>query len=327
VFKYAGIKERFRMESAAAEERVYAFREVRTCVMCGGSAFRPLGRRLDRSQGARPRRKTGLSVSVQRCQTCGLIFPQPLPVPQTLAQHYDLPADEYWSAERVAGAGPTFASEVSTTLELLGRTDSSGLTALDIGAGFGATLRALGEAGFDAVGVEPSPAFRRTAIEQLGVESERIVLASIEDEASLQALHPLIPEGGFDLISFGAVLEHLVDPGSALLRALEWLAPDGVLHIEVPSARWLMSRLFNLYFTLRGTDFVTHLSPMHSPYHLYEFTLDSFARHGKTHGYEIVRHSRMVGDTFVPWPLDPFAKGLMRATGTGLQLTVWLRKS
>ncbi len=312
--------------TSALPERAYTFREVTRCVMCDATDFMSIGRRLDRSQGGRPRRKTGIAVSVQRCQSCGLIFAQPLPIPFTLSQHYDLPAEEYWSAERVASSKPTFQNEIASALALLGQPSANGLSALDIGAGFGATLRSLQAAGFDATGIEPSDTFRAAAIERLGIDPGRIVQGSIEDPATLDGFVESMPDNGFDFITFGAVLEHLIDPGAAIELALAWLAPGGLIHVEVPSARWLMSRVFNFYYTLRGTDFVTHLSPMHPPYHLYEFTVDCFERHGRTHGYRVARHDTMVGDTFVPWPIAPIARTLMRGTGTGLQLTIWLKR-
>ncbi len=310
---------------SSAAARTYTFRDVTVCVMCGGTAFKSLGRRLDRSQGGRPRRKVGISVAVVRCQTCGLIFPQPLPIPATLSQHYGLSPEEYWSAERVAFTEPMFQQEIATALEILGRS-AEGLSALDVGSGLGSTLRALQDAGFDATGIEPSPTFRAAAIERMGVDPARIIEASFDDPTTLDELKNRVAPGGFDFITFGAVLEHVIDPGAAIEGALNVLGEGGVVHAEVPSARWLMSRLFNAYYTLRGTDFVTHLSPMHPPFHLYEFTMNAFERHGRNHGYRVVRHSRMAGDTFVPGPLDGIARRLMQATGTGLQLTVWLQK-
>lgn len=66
---------------------------------------------------------------------------------------------------------------------------------------------------------------------------------------------------------------------------------------------------------------------MHPPYHLYEFGLESFVRHGKRSGYSLAFHQYYSCAGFLPrWlarPLD----ALMRWTGTGMQLAVWLRKS
>ena len=53
------------------------------------------------------------------------------------------------------------------------------------------------------------------------------------------------PDAFFDFITFGAVLEHLHDPDQCLKKALTWLKPGGYIHIEVPSAKWFISKLFN----------------------------------------------------------------------------------
>jgi len=67
---------------------------------------------------------------------------------------------------------------------------------------------ALEAAGFEASGIEPSEPFRQKAIERMGISEDSIALASVED-ATFQEDH-------FDIITFGAVLEHLYDPAGAL---------------------------------------------------------------------------------------------------------------
>jgi len=55
---------------------------------------------------------------------------------------------------------------------------------------------------------------------------------------------------------------------------MSWLKTDGIMHIEVPSSDWLIARLLNFYYKIRGLDYVTNISPMHEPFHLYEFALN-----------------------------------------------------
>jgi hypothetical protein len=87
-----------------------------------------------------------------------------------------------------------------------------------------------------------------------------------------------------------------------------------------------MARLANVYFRLAGTDFVTHTSPMHPPYHLFEFTPESFRRNARQLGYRLERVERYVGDTYAPRLVAPILRALMRATNTGMQLGIWIRK-
>jgi predicted SAM-dependent methyltransferase len=111
----------------------------------------------------------------------------------------------------------------------------------------------------------------------------------------------------FDYITFGAVLEHLYSPGGALEKAMKWLKPNGLVHLEVPSSRYLVAKIINFYYKLIGTSFVTNLSPMHNPYHLFEFDLKSFEEHAKKHNYEIAyRKYYVCSIPFFPGFLKPF---------------------
>jgi ubiquinone/menaquinone biosynthesis C-methylase UbiE len=194
-----------------------------------------------------------------------------------------------------------------------------GMASLDIGAGLGKAMVALGNAGFDAHGFEPSKPFYERAISKMGIRPERLRLGMIETVD--------YPEGTFDFITFGAVLEHLYDPSAAIVKAMRWLKPGGLVHIEVPSSAWLINRLVNFYYRLAGTDYVANISPMHEPFHLYEFGLRSFREHALRQGYQIAFYEYYVCETYLPRAADFILKPLMRRTNTGMQLCVWLRKN
>jgi len=121
-------------------------------------------------------------------------------------------------------------------------------------------------------------------------------------------------------------LEHLYNPSGSIKKALKWLKPGGVIHIEVPSSDWLINKLINLFYKMKLSDYVGNLSPMHEPFHLYEFGLKSFEQHAKQNDYEIAFHEYYVCQTFMPRILDKFIKPYMKRTNTGMQLCVWLRK-
>lgn len=297
----------------------YDFRDVSGCNMCGHptAQHRLVGRRLNRSQGLRPWRRGGVTVSVFRCTQCGLIYANPQPVPVSLQDHYGVPPEQYWQPEYFEVHPDHFAAELRTLGALL--PGSQRTRALDIGAGIGKCMIALEAAGYEAHGIEASAPFHERAIARMGVSPERLRLGMIEEVD--------FPPGHFDFITFGAVLEHLYDPDAALRRALGWLSPGGLVHIEVPSSDWLIHRLINRYYRLRGSDYCGNLSPMHEPYHLYEFTLASFRRHGARAGYAVAHHEHYVCTTYLPPVIDPIARRWMKRTGTGMQLCVWLRKA
>jgi 2-polyprenyl-3-methyl-5-hydroxy-6-metoxy-1,4-benzoquinol methylase len=299
-------------------EFTYRFRVVDACNMCGAatSEAKLLGRRLSTSQGVRPTRTPGIAITVWRCRQCGLVFSNPMPIPGDVSEHYGRPPEDYWQAGYFEPSAGYFDAQIETFLRLW-KGDSSP-TALDIGAGLGKAMVALSRRGIDAYGLEPSTAFVDRAIEIGNATSDRLQASTVEDAD--------YPTGQFDFVTFGAVLEHLYSPADAIEKALKWAAPRGLVHIEVPSSQWLTSRLANLLYRAQGLDYVANISPMHVPFHLYEFTLDSFDMHAKLVGYSVVEHRRYVGDTYLPAPLDRIGRRLMQVTGTGMQLEVWLAK-
>jgi hypothetical protein len=296
----------------------YALVEVEQCNMCAApvSTAKVLGRRLSRSQGLRPTRVIGVSTTVMRCEECGLVFTNPLPTPHDIGQHYETPPEDYWKPHYFEGASDYFSHQIETFSRL--RAGDGRPVALDIGAGIGKCMRSLTAHGFEAHGLEPSAAFRQAAIDRGDIDPNRLTLGAIED-ASYEP-------GKFDFVTFGAVLEHLPDPAGCIERAMIWLAPGGLMHIEVPSSDWLTARLVNLVYRVQGLDYVANLSPMHPPYHLYEFTPDSFHRHGQRAGYVVAYEKRYAATTFLPGP-DRWWQTFMDHTGTGMQLETWLRSS
>lgn len=302
-----------------AAETTYEFHRVEHCAMCGSTAFKTLGRRLDRHQGIRPVKLAGALTTIQRCRDCGLVFSNPMPIPLDLGAHYDVPVDDYWQ-ERVGTAGANyFRGPIARFRELWSGNGDGAPTALDIGAGMGKAMTSLANAGFEAYGVEPSPSFREFAIERAGLAPERIKLASVEDAD--------LPDASFDFVTFGAVLEHLPQPAEALRNALRWARPGGLVYIQVPASNWLMARLVDTAYRMQGLDYTCHLSPLHPPYHLYEFTAESFEAFASQVGCQVASHRMLVAETYAPRRLDRVLKRIMATTDTGMLIEVWLRKT
>lgn len=286
--------------------------------MCNSniSTHKILGKRLNASQGRNPSSKIGITTTVMRCNNCGLVYANPQPMPFNIQEHYGVPPGNYWKEKYFVQDENYFASKIETLKELM--PINKGAKALDIGAGLGKCMIALNKAGFDSYGIEPSEPFFQRALEKMKIEPDRLKLGMIEDVD--------YPENEFDFITFGAVLEHLYNPSESIDKALRWLKPGGIIHIEVPSSKWLINKLVNLFYKLRGTDYVGNISPMHLPFHLYEFDLKSFEIHGEQNSYKVVRHQHFICDTYMPEFIDPLLKYLMRKTETGMQLCVWLQK-
>jgi 2-polyprenyl-3-methyl-5-hydroxy-6-metoxy-1,4-benzoquinol methylase len=101
---------------------------------------------------------------------------------------------------------------------------------LDVGSGAGSWAPRLREAGArELVALDPSA----PAIALAGERYDRAVIGTIEN-AQLAEL------GGepFDVIIAADVLEHLVDPWSALRTLRTWATPGGILAVSVPNLRF-----------------------------------------------------------------------------------------
>ncbi len=275
-----------------------------------------LGKRLNQSQGLNPKHKFGITTTIVKCNNCDLIASNPQPVPFDLQDHYGIPPEDYWRPEYFNIDDGYFIHEIGRLKALM--SIENGMKALDIGAGLGKAMIALNRAGFDTYGFEPSKPFYERAIERMKIDAQKLKLGMIEELE--------YDENQFDFITFSVVLEHLYNPSEAILKALKWLKPGGLMHIEVPSAHWLVNKLINFIYRLKFTDYVGNLSPMHEPFHLHEFGLKSFQLHAKQHQYDIAFYEYFVCKTYMPKVVDVFIKPYMKYTNTGMQLSIWLKK-
>ncbi len=300
-------------------KKQYYFEDITHCEMCGEDAInhKILGQRINCSQGLTPKNKNGISVTVKKCTNCKLIYSSPQPTPFDISDHYGSPPEDYWKPSYFTWTEGYFEEQTTVIKELLKNKQNP--KALDIGAGLGKAMITLEKAGFDVYGFEPSEPFYKRAIENMNISPKKLKLGMIED------VEYHIDE--FDFMTFGAVVEHLYHPAASIEKALNWLKPKGFIHIEVPNSKHLIAKIVNAYYRLRGTNCVTHLSPMHSPFHMYEFDLKSFQELGKKLNFEVVKYEYMVCTIFfVPKFLHPIFNYIMKKTNTGLQLVVWLQK-
>jgi 2-polyprenyl-3-methyl-5-hydroxy-6-metoxy-1,4-benzoquinol methylase len=300
------------------QEMKYRFVSITHCNMCGSenSLHRILGKRLNQSQGKNPRSKTGITTTIVKCNVCELIYSNPQPIPFDIQDHYGVPPETYWKDDYFLPSDSYFQYEIATLQKLM--SIQKGMKALDIGAGLGKCMLALDKIGFDTFGMEPSEPFYKKAIEKMHISPDKLKLGMMETID--------YPTNEFDFITFGAVLEHLYSPADSIAQAMKWLKPNGIIHIEVPSSNWLISKFINFFYRLRGTDYVGNISPMHTPFHLHEFELKSFQLHGEKNGYAILFHEYYVCETFMPKIMDVLVRPYMKWTNTGMQLCVWLKK-
>ncbi len=296
----------------------YKFKYAEVCNMCGSSAehHKILGKRLNQQQGKNPKNKIGIAVTVCKCNCCGLIYSNPQPQPFDLQDHYGVSPENYWKAEYFTVEDDYFKIEIERFNKLTAF--KQGMKFLDIGAGLGKAMINTFKAGFDSYGFEASKPFYERAISNMGISPDKLKFGMMEDVE--------YSENYFDFISFGAVLEHLYDPSQSVTKAMKWLKPNGLMHIEVPSSDWLINKIINFAYRLKRTDYVGNLSPMHTPFHLHEFTPKSFEAHAQQNNYEIAFYEHFVCESYMPKLLDIFLRPHMQRTHKGMQLSIWLRK-
>jgi len=125
-------------------------------------------------------------------------------------------------------------SSHSVILRWLG--EGRGRKLLDVGAADGLLSRRLTEFGWRVTAIEGDP-----ALAQAGARyCERMITLNLDREIP-------VGEGPFDVIVYGDVLEHLVDPLRILVELDRSLAPGGFVVISVPNIAHLWIRLLLLF--------------------------------------------------------------------------------
>ena len=160
------------------------------------------------------------------CLGCGSVTNDPIPSDEELAAFY---RSDYRRAYK--GAAEPRMRQVWRNFSRIGQhlRDNAGFycagaRCLDLGSGSGEFVYLAGRIGMDCVGVEPNEPYAVYSREKLGLD---VLNQSLEDSR--------FPEESFDLIRLSHVLEHMRAPVRSLATLREWLAPDGLIYIEVPN--------------------------------------------------------------------------------------------
>ncbi len=165
------------------------------------------------------------AYDVVACRTCGMCFASGLPDQQRFAQYYadsskyDLTAEGAQLSTRDVDRYADQARFVATNVA--DRT----LPVLDVGTATGGFLLALRDAGFARpFGVDPSPDAVRVARDSFGLDVAVGGLA--EAKAWGQE---------FGLVTYVAVLEHVLEPREQVRAVSRLLRRDGLLFVSVPA--------------------------------------------------------------------------------------------
>jgi SAM-dependent methyltransferase len=229
-------------------------------------------------------------------------------------------------APRLSGlAAPILRSFDRRRLAMLRPLLRPGARLLDAGAGRGRFVATARSAGYDAIGIEPSP---RGPGDPL--------IAEVTIEAAT------FGPGSFDAVTLWHVLEHLADPGASLRRIADWVAPGGALLVGVPNlASWQArvggERWYHLdvprhrtHFTpegldalLRATGFAPvhahHLMLEHNPFGMWQSLVNRVTQH-PSYLYNALKRNAPVRSpdlalTLAALPLAPVAAALELIAG------------
>ena len=211
--------------------------------------------------------KEGLSLV--RCQDCDLVYVNPVFDEAHYKTIYQ--AEDYQAIVRDLGEAShdyrveRFGKErVGIMARFLRSADGEAPRYLDIGCSTGFVVEAARDAGWQASGLDLNPsavAFGR----KRGLELSE---GGLDDHA--------LPEESFDAVSLFDVLEHIVNPGEILAKALKLLKPGGIVFLYVPNYD-SASRL------LLGANAV-FIWPTH---HLTYYTVETLGELLRRHGLEI----------------------------------------
>jgi 2-polyprenyl-3-methyl-5-hydroxy-6-metoxy-1,4-benzoquinol methylase len=239
-----------------------------------------------------------------RCGCCGLVYMNPRPDEPSIAQFYPAEYEWYhppvrretWLKKRLQRLRRLVMSRALGTPPRLGtwseklvaalaapwlRPNPNSMTALryqgegrllDFGCGSGWYAQRMKALGWQVTGMDFNP----LAAEQVAQHFDIPVLVG-----SLP--HPEVQPSSYDVITMGAVLEHLHRPHEAIAAAAQALRPGGYLVVSVPNIGGWGFRTF-------GPDWWG----LQLPVHLLHFTPVTLRRMIEMHGLE-VRELRMVG--------------------------------
>jgi SAM-dependent methyltransferase len=203
---------------------------------------------------------TALS-DIVRCADCTHMQLREIPSEAELERAYgEAASDDY--VEEEAGQRAT----ARALLERLERHVPKG-PLVDLGCWVGFLLDEARSRGWDPVtGVEPSAFASGYARDRLGLDVRAEDLMTVE-----------LPAGKHQAVVLGDVIEHLPDPGAALERIRDLLAPGGGVMLMLPDAGSRVARVM-------GARWWSVI-----PTHVHYFTRASLARLLAGHGFE-VRH-------------------------------------
>jgi SAM-dependent methyltransferase len=197
-------------------------------------------------------------ADIVRCERCGHMQLERMPSDAELGEAYgEAESGDY--VEEAAGQRET----ARRALKLIERHTGGPGAILDLGCWVGFLLAEARDRGWRTLGVEPSEFASAYARDELGL-----------DVTTGDLFTAPVPEGEWDAVVLGDVIEHLPRPGEALDRIATLLRPGGIAYMALPDAGSRVARML-------GARWWSVI-----PTHVHYFTRDSMATLLRRQGYE-----------------------------------------
>ena len=244
-------------------------KEIVNCPLCGSNE--PI--KIDEECG----------LGIVRCKVCRLIYVSP----RVKASHENYWGDKniYYNEARLIfeGKKPHHRDKnYDAEIRFIQRFKREGKW-LDVGTNMGFFLRKVVKAGYQAEGVEPSPALSSLAQEQFNLQIHQKMFEDVD-----------LPEKNYDIITMIDVFEHISNPSLVLQKAHRLLKDDGILVIKVPNGNYnLLKMRLRKMFGLKS-----NLYTWNAYEHVIHYTVDTFSKIVDKHGFKVIyKH--------IPFPIHP----------------------
>jgi 2-polyprenyl-3-methyl-5-hydroxy-6-metoxy-1,4-benzoquinol methylase len=218
-------------------------------------------------------------IAIRRCAACGLVMGEPSRRPEsdvvaTSPGHFALLREQYGRHREVSEA--LLEERLAVYERYLG---GPPLHWLEIGPGNGVLADLLAERGCTWLGVEYDEAMA-AAMRAEGKQVVQADFAGIEPETLMD--EGVRANGGYDMVSFSQVLEHVRRADRFLANAFAALRPGGLLHVDVPNDAGLTAKL------RRANPFAAGYGEVVPPHHLIAYSPRSLHAALEASGFEVL---------------------------------------
>lgn len=208
---------------------------------------------------------------IVRCNRCDLVFFNPQPSQEYLAEFYSsqsgyMPsiADNLQSFQRDPAAWKAIADFILTKVHQH-LSEAKGQRILDVGCAYGFFLQFARERCLDAYGVEVSEETSQYARRhELSVKTGTLLEAAFDDNF-------------FDIVTLNNVLEHTLNPVVELREVFRILKNRGIVFLAVPNFGSLVAKADNFYWKMKSW-----------PNHLFYFTESTLTAILRKTGFSIL---------------------------------------